>query len=188
MKLRILAAITLLFAPNAGATILSASSQAVREPSSGTAVLQDAATVQHDLNTSLSDAATGAASISLGALPGASAGSSPLTDGSTSFAYQQFNTTSASSGLFPLLSTVAGLGVIAILYHTESTSSIRWDPAGSRLGPMGGLPGGGGIGRREPHATPEPATWLLLVSGLLLAGTYACLRHRFSAETSSSRA
>jgi hypothetical protein len=178
MKLRFLALVTLLFASNAGASILSASSQAVREPSTGTAGLRDATTIQHDLNTSLRDAATSVPNVPLAPSPRASAGSGgliigetdPVVGSTTTSVYQPFNDTAAQDGLFN---------------SHEEVGSIHWDPAGTRGGQTGGELGGGGIGRRDrgnPHATPEPATWLLIVSGLLLVGSYARLRNRFSTE------
>jgi hypothetical protein len=180
MKPSILAIVTLLFASNAGATILSASSQAVREPASGTAGMRDATTVQHDLNASLRDAATSVPTGSLVALPRASAGSggliitgtSSLTGGTTGSTYQPFNSSSAYDNLFDS--------------YDESIGQIYWDPA-ARRGGDGTTAGGIGIGGRRdrdnPVATPEPATWLLIISGLLLVGTYARLRNRFATET-----
>jgi hypothetical protein len=181
MKLRFLALITLLFASNAGASVLSASSQAVREPSSASPAMRDATTAQHDLNVSLRDAATDVHTGSLATLSRPSAGSggliisgtSSLTGRTSSSTFQPFSNSSAYDGLFDP--------------NDGSVGRMYWDPAAGKHGSGtsgGGV--GGGFGRRDrgnPIATPEPSTWLLIAVGLLLVGTYNRFRNRFSAET-----
>lgn len=178
MKSRALAVLVVLIAaPNAGASILSASSQAVHEPSAQSASLRDATTIQHDLNASLRDAA---ADVPTGALVAAtrprgsggglviSAGSS-YGRGAANSTYRPFDRSSASAGLFES--------------QDESIGRIHWDPADTKSSGKGM----GGFGHRDrgnPVATPEPSTWVLLLSGLLLLGTYAGLRRRAVFEPS----
>lgn len=174
MKPRSLAVIVaLIAAPDAGASILSASSQAVREPAASAPALRDATTLQHDLNASLSNAA---ADVPAGALvaPSHRVGSggglvigtaSSYDGGSSRSTYRPFSGSAATDGLFD--------------NQDESIGRGHWDPTDYRL--AGKDVTLGGFGRRDrgnPHATPEPSTWVLLASALLLMGTYAGLRRR----------
>jgi hypothetical protein len=192
MKPRTLAVVvaSLLVGSQSDASILSASSQAVREPSVETAGQWTATTLQNDLNASLRDASD--ASAAAGPLASTRApvtGGLVVNGGGAGATYTPFSGSAAFDGLFEMGD------------HTSSVTKGSWDPEGPVIASSGGH-GGRGRGRdndrgrgrghdrdrgrhrdrerdrHNPYATPEPSTWLLLGSGLLAIGAYTGLRRR----------
>jgi PEP-CTERM motif len=171
MKFSILATaavLSILAISNAHASILSASSQAVREPSTETAGHWNAATLQQNLNASLRDAADATApsgSLSLNR-PSIVGGGLLVNTGESGAMFTPFTETGSSSDLFEMRAEPIGI-------------STGW----SSNGPSSPVVVTGGYetyGRRDrnPYATPEPSTWMLLATGLLVLGAYAGLRRR----------
>ncbi|HXV15034.1 MAG TPA: PEP-CTERM sorting domain-containing protein [Candidatus Krumholzibacteria bacterium] len=186
MKPRIIAFVvaSLFVGSQAGASILSASSQAVREPSIEAAGQWTATTLQNDLNASLRDASD--ASSAAGPLASTRTpvtGGLVVNGGGTGASYTPFSGSAAFDGLFEM--------------NQESGTVTRgsWDPSGPVIASSGGRGGRDrdrdrdrGRGRYRdrdrprdrpnPYATPEPSTWVLLGSGLLAIGAFAGLRRR----------
>ncbi len=189
MKARISALVVfaLLTASESRASILSASSQAVREPSSETAGFWTATTLQQDLNASLREAAESSAPAGpLASTREPIAGGGLMVNGSS---YTPFSGSQALDDLFQIDN---GSGAI---------TRGAWDPNGPVIAGNGNHGGGRGRDndrdrgrgrdrdrdrdrdrkdrdRDNPYATPEPSTWMLLGSGLLILGAYAGLRRR----------
>ena len=184
MKSRIFAAavIVLAIGSEAKASILSASSEAVREPSTKVVESWNATTLQNDLNASLLDAAE--ASSPAGPLASkrapVSGGGFMVTDGvSTHATYAPFSGSAALDGLFDVQRESGGI------------VGGTWDPRGPVIATNGGRGGRGGRHNRDrdrdrdrwrdrhnPYATPEPSTSVLFAAGLLLLGAYVGLRRR----------
>ena len=168
MKFSILATaavLSILAVSNAHASILSASSQAVREPSTETAGHWNAATLQQNLNASLRDAADATApsgSLSLNR-PSIVGGGLLVNTGESGAMFTPFTETGSSSDLFEMRAEPIGI-------------STGWSSKSSPV-VSGGYET---YGRRDrnPYATPEPSTWMLLATGLLVLGAYAGLRRR----------
>lgn len=178
MKSRILAVtiVGLIAASSAHASILSASSQAVPEPSMKSAGYWNAVTLQQGLNASLRDAAdaTAPGGSLVSNRPSIEGGGLLVSGGSTGAVFAPFSESAAQDGLFEM--------------GNESGGAVTrvWSPT---TGGRGGLETSGhwggqdwrhGHDRDNPYATPEPATWMLLGSGLLLLGAYARLRRRYA--------
>jgi hypothetical protein len=178
MKSRILsvAIVGLIAASGAHASILSASSQAVPEPSMKSAGYWNAATLQQGLNASLREATDATApGGSLVSIRPSIAGGGLLVNGGTSGAvFAPFGESAAQDGLFEMGN------------ESGSLTTGSWSPSGIGHGGIEANGGhwGGGDWRRDrggnPYATPEPATWMLLGSGLLFLGAYARLRRRYA--------
>ena len=189
MKLCIFAGVitSLVVGSQASASILSASSQAVREPSAKSAGYWNAKTLQEDLNASLGEAAEAAASAGPLASSRAPVGGGLMVNGGTTGVdYSPFSGSAALDGLFEM--------------GDENTVIARgsWDPNGPVITSNGGRGrdrdrdrGRGRDRDRDrdrdkdrdrdrdnPYATPEPSTWVLLGTGLLMLGAYVGLRRR----------
>lgn len=187
MKSRILVTITmsLLAASQVNASILSASGQAIQEPSQEASGQWTATTLQHELNASLRDAADYAA-------PGGTltAGRAPVTGGllvSDRATYTPFagsaafddllgggsggTVTSGSSGRPPQFYTSGGRG-------DRDRDRDRDRNRGRERGRDRHRDRDKKRDRPNPYATPEPSTWVLLGSGLLLMGAYVGLQRR----------
>jgi hypothetical protein len=136
--------------------------------------------VQQDLNVSMGDASAAAASAGpLAARTPVSTGGL-IVGGTSHVTYTPFSESPALEGLFEMND------------GTNAISRDSWNPGGSLI--TGGLRDGGRPGhdldqdlgrgrwqdrdRQNPYATPEPSTWILIGSGLLLIGAYAGLRRR----------
>lgn len=181
MKSRIFAviAVTLVIGSESRASILSASSEAVREPSAKSVEYWNATTLQQDLNSTLRDAAE--ASAPAGPLastraPVTSGGFMVNDGGSSGAAYTPFGGSAALDGLFD------------VQHGPGALVSGSWSPNGPVVAGNHGHGGRRGRGRDRgwddkrdrdnPYATPEPSTWVLIGSGLLMLGAYAGLRRR----------
>jgi hypothetical protein len=173
MNSRILTAVvvTLAIGSEANASILSASSEAIREPSTKTAESWNATTVQHDLNASLRDAAE------------ASTVAGPLTSTRTSVAGGGFMVLGSVSmgeggggGSRPSYTPLQGSPVIDGVFGIQRPTTSKLGDSRDSDGPE--IISGQGGGRKDPYATPEPSTWVLFGAGLLLLGAYVGLRRR----------
>jgi hypothetical protein len=173
-----LALTSLLAASHAGASILSASSQAVREPSAASANW-NASTLQHDLNATLELAAKAAAPVGpVASSPAPASGGLLVNSGSSGPSFSPFIESPALDDLFAMPNDQHTIGIAR-----DSWTIGKPDVAGNP---------GGGIGNRKdpdkekdrdrqrdnPYATPEPSTWMLLGSGLLMLAGYAVVRRR----------
>jgi hypothetical protein len=152
-------AVTLAIGSESNASILSASSQAVREPSAKAVESWNATALQQDLNASLRDAAEATTLAGpLASKRAPIAGGFMVNDGAASRAtYVPFGETAALNDLFRI----------------ERNPGTKLDGLFDTGGPVTA-----GHDRGSPYATPEPSTSVLLVSGLLLLGAYGSLRRR----------
>lgn len=187
MSSRVLAvvALSLLGAASAHASILSASSQAVREPSMSTAGYWTAVTLQQGLNETLRSAAEATAPSALGSnRPSLAMGGLLVNESGSGAAYTPFSESDASNSLFEMPNG-----------SSDAFTSGSWSTETSRGGLQTEGRGRGrgrddwGPGRRDwprdrdnPYATPEPSTWMLLGSGLLMLVAYAGWRRRQAAS------
>lgn len=173
---------SLVLASSAHASILSASSQAVPEPSMKSAGYWNAVTLQQDLNATLRDAAdaTAPGGSLASSRPSIAAGGLLVNGGTTGATFAPFSESAAQDGLFEMgneSSTLTGGS-----WSPSGTGRSGFDTSGRHGGDRwgGGRDWRHGRDRDNPYATPEPATWMLLGSGLLLLGTYAGLRRRYA--------
>ena len=163
----------------ATASVLSASSQAVRTPAVDRTDYLRVTHVQDDLNASMRemvDASTASAPLSspLPSVDGGDGGFVVQKDG---------NGGGGGGGRTGLdIGSLVGAGTIG---RDVDRLSVRsggigtFGADGSSGSHGGGRRGGGGGGHGGgPHASPEPSTWMLLGAGLGLLGGYAVLRRR----------
>jgi hypothetical protein len=170
--------LALLVAGPASASIISASSQALKSRGAERADYLDVTTAQNELNSSLhgmTDAVV-PADLSAGSLQSNATGGFVIQSPSTSGGLD-----ANSVGRF---SPQGGqrFGGNSGGYSFNSRGA-RWAPGPGDKGKKGGNNVGGDHRRRRgsnsgPQAAPEPSTWMLLATGLLMLGGYAILRRR----------
>lgn len=174
MKSRILAVVVvaLSIGSESRASILSASSEAVREPSTNVVESWNATALQNDLNASLLDAAE--ASTQAGPLASklasVSGGGFLVIDGVSSQAtYAPLDGSDALEGLFQMERESRLVGGAWDPREPSITRRGRHDRQYDREGDRFRH-------RHDPYATPEPSTSVLFAAGLLLLGAYVGLR------------
>ena len=160
-------ALTVVASTQASASILSASNSTAHARIESTDYLRVDA-VQNQLNASLADKTDAAAS-------GSFAGSAPSAGSNGGFlvttgAGATFSNSSFSNG------SRRGNGGGGVIEWNNRFDDNR---IGGRPGPR---PRGGDTGVEGAHPTPEPSTWMLLGTGLLMIGVYAGMRRRQSAS------
>ena len=186
MKARITfaaSAVAFLFASQASASVISASSQTVRSKPADRVGYLNATGIQNDLNSTLRQATDASVPTALG---------SPNAPSTTSGGFllggdrQQSNYGAADNNLFnpdseKKINAISRDGGPPVEIENGSTADGRRNEGGG----FGGH--GGKQGRHrdrdkgDVHATPEPSTWLLLGAGLTMAGVYEVLRRRGAA-------
>lgn len=161
----------------AGATVLSASNQAVGTKSSKADYLR-VTEVQKDLNSTMEQ--VNGAAVANGPL----SASAPATgqagyilqkegDGGKSYPdYEPFVDPAMDDGLQGGTLSMPGRGQTPGTYSSDTRRIIQNDRHN------GGSGGGSHRKGGNPHAAPEPSTWMLLGLGLAMFGGYATLRRR----------
>jgi len=170
---------SVLAASQAGASILSASSQAVREPSAASAGYWNASTLQQELNATLQEAAEANALVGpVAAKPSPVSGGLLVNSGTSGPSFSPFVESPAVDDLFGMTDNHQTIGISRtgwtiekpdVAGNTGRGGDNRWDPDKEKDRERG---------RGNPYATPEPSTWMLIGSGLALLGGYAVVRRR----------
>ncbi len=158
---------SLLAAVPASASILSATSQTVGTRSSNAEYLRVGA-VQDELNTTMREINDGAA-----ATGGVTAAAPAVSEGAYVL---QKDGTGGRPGINPKLDN--------LFSPDDSREGGRLSVTATH-GPRGHFDnnrGGNRDHRNDPHAAPEPSTWLLLGTGLAMLGGYAMIRRRAAIE------
>ena len=173
-----LALTSLLAASEAGASILSASSQAVREPSAASANW-NASTLQHDLNATLEQAAKAAAPVGpVASSPAPASGGLMVNSGATGPSFSPFIESPALDDLFSIPNDQHTIGIARDSW-TIGKPDIANQGNGNGKGPKDPDKEKDRDRKRDnPYATPEPSTWMLIGSGLVMLGGYAVVRRR----------
>ena len=160
-------AIALLFAAQASASVISASSRTVQSKPADRVGYLYATGIQNDLNSTLRQATDASVPTALG---------SPNAPSTTSGGFllggdrQQSSYGAADNNLFN------PDGENLLNPDSEGKINAISRDHGGKLGRHGGREK-----REDVHATPEPSAWLLLGAGLTMAGVYEVLRRRGAA-------
>ena len=174
MMLLIIGAAALIFASQASASVISASSQTARSKTADRVDHLSVTTIQNDLNASMRAASVAAVPTAFEAqsAPATSGGFLLATDPGSASGFRDREDNSTEWLLAG--GAVGTLLILAMAFDGDE------DRAGVPLGDASRITGdpgrGGGGGRGGVHATPEPSTWLLLGAGLAMVGALEAIR------------